>query len=101
MCGVADLIRRILPVQLEPSAAWPDDLAAIRKLKAAFYIKVAEGLRKKHGHVCTPTPQWIDVQLKREGFVFRFFIHQQKEIALMAKAGRTPSSPLPVAGACD
>lgn len=76
----------VVAIQLEPSAAWPDDLAAIRKLKAAFYIKVAEGLRKKHGHVCTPTPQWVDVQLKREGFVFRFFIHQQKEIALMAKA---------------
>jgi hypothetical protein len=51
--------------------------------------------------VCTPTPQWIDVQLKKEGFVFRFFIHQQKEIVLMSKSGKISLALLMALGGCS
>lgn len=31
----------------ETSGKWPNDLNALKRLKAAFYLQIAQGLRKK------------------------------------------------------
>ncbi|KAL6064808.1 Nucleolar protein 6 [Balamuthia mandrillaris] len=70
-------------LDLEGSSAWPNDLQAIRQLKAAFYIKLAQSVEENYGYKCTPTPEFVDVQY--EGYVFRLYIQQAREKALLKK----------------
>jgi U3 small nucleolar RNA-associated protein 22 len=91
-------------LHLESSSKWPDDLAAISRIKSAFYIKLGSTLRSKHQFRTTVALDFLDVLVK--GFVFRtrifhdreVLIHQtdareaeEKRIALAAyKQGATP-----------
>lgn len=34
-------------IQFEASGKWPNDLEALQRVKAAFYLHIARGLRKK------------------------------------------------------
>ena len=36
-------------VMMEGSGKWPEDLEAVRRLKAAFHIQLAKALGKQHG----------------------------------------------------
>ncbi|KAG0170588.1 hypothetical protein DFQ28_001908 [Apophysomyces sp. BC1034] len=78
-------------VQLERSSKWPDDLAAVQKVKYAFYLKMAEEIKTRHGHASVVVDDisetnelairgYLDVFYS--GFVFRCHIHldQEKEL---------------------
>ncbi|XP_033341934.2 nucleolar protein 6 Mat89Ba [Megalopta genalis] len=66
-------------LQLSLSGKWPDELEAFRKTKAAFYIQIAECLRKQNTLVANANYSHLDVY--KEGFVFRLRIAHQKEIS--------------------
>lgn len=72
-------------IQLEASGKWPEQLEAIRRLKTAFYLKIAEALRMHEDGAVSLVPQasekWLDVLY--EGFLFRFHIVHQREINLL------------------
>ncbi|KAI7853746.1 Nrap protein [Circinella umbellata] len=80
-------------VQLERSTKWPDDLAALQKVKYAFYLKIANELKNRVGveaHVVAPH---TDVQNDNEnkllkqgyidvyyyGYIFRCHLHVPQE----------------------
>ena len=48
-------------IQLGLSGKWPDDLCAVRRLKAAFYIKIAERLSKQFHLTVQPFPDCLHV----------------------------------------
>uniref|UniRef100_A0A1Q3EZ99 Nucleolar protein 6 n=1 Tax=Culex tarsalis TaxID=7177 RepID=A0A1Q3EZ99_CULTA len=79
--------RRVLnaTIQLEASGKWPEQLEAIRRLKTAFYLKIAEALRMHEDGAVVLVPQasahFLDVLY--EGFLFRFHIVHQREINLL------------------
>lgn len=68
-------------MQLSTSGKWPDNLEAIRKTKAAFYIQIAETVRKQFGLLAHGGTEFLDIF--KDGLVFRFRIAHQKEIALI------------------
>jgi hypothetical protein len=41
------------------SGKWPDDLFAVQRIKAAFYIKIAEGLSKQFDITAQPYPDCV------------------------------------------
>jgi hypothetical protein len=46
-------------IQLGLSGKWPDDLYAIQRIKAAFYIKIAESLSKQFHLTVQPYPDYV------------------------------------------
>ncbi|XP_039437827.1 nucleolar protein 6 [Culex pipiens pallens] len=72
-------------IQLEASGKWPEQLEAIRRLKTAFYLKIAEALRMYKNASVKVVPQassqFLDVLY--EGYLFRFHIVHQREINLL------------------
>lgn len=48
-------------LQLSTSGKWPDELEAIRKMKTAFHIQIAECLRKQHQLKVQANPCYVDV----------------------------------------
>jgi hypothetical protein len=48
-------------IQLGLSGKWPDDLCAVRRIKAAFYIKIAESLSKQFHLTVQPFPDFVHV----------------------------------------
>ncbi|CAO3628946.1 unnamed protein product [Cunninghamella blakesleeana] len=82
-------------VQLERSGKWPDDLAAMQKVKLAFYLKIAEVFKQKFHCDCIVvndiqssanplgSPGYLDVYY--HGFVFRCHLHLEQEGELLSK----------------
>jgi U3 small nucleolar RNA-associated protein 22 len=70
-------------MQLESSGAWPDDLQAIKAVRAAFYIHLAELIGQHLSLRTEVTAQFIDVWC--EGFVFRLHIHHERELVLLER----------------
>lgn len=68
-------------LQLGLSGKWPENLQALRRLKAAFYIQIANGLTKTCQISASANPLYLDVF--KDGFVFRLRVVHQKEIGLM------------------
>ncbi|XP_012256852.2 nucleolar protein 6 isoform X2 [Athalia rosae] len=68
-------------IQLSLSGKWPEELEAVRKLKAAFHIQIAEGLRKQYNLKAQGGLNYVDVM--KDGFVFRLTVAHQKEIILL------------------
>ncbi|KAG8549855.1 hypothetical protein GDO81_019490 [Engystomops pustulosus] len=66
---------------LEGSGKWPSDKRAIRKLKAAFHIRLAELLKEQHGLMCRVTPGHVDVY--KDGYVFRVQVAYHREAAFI------------------
>ncbi|XP_050083526.1 nucleolar protein 6-like [Anopheles aquasalis] len=73
-------------IQLAASGKWPDQLEAIRRLKAAFYLRIADCI----GEVPGPTArkpvaqaygEYLDVLYEK--FLFRFVIIHQREISIL------------------
>lgn len=58
-------------IQFEGSGNWPDDLTAIKHIRTAFHIKVAECIRKELKIPARANPKWIDI------FKVDFFITLQ------------------------
>ncbi|CAE6452704.1 unnamed protein product [Rhizoctonia solani] len=91
-------------LQLEKSARWPDDLAAIQKLKLAFFVGIADALRAQDPQIRTsvaldPEATELDVHdncslevVTPAGFAFRFRIYHDREKTLLdaAKADGDP-----------
>lgn len=48
-------------MQLGLSRKWPEDLEAIRRIKAAFNITVAKGLTEKFDLQTQAYPEYVDV----------------------------------------
>lgn len=46
---------------MEGSGKWPNDRMAIRHVRAAFHISLAELLKKRHSYTCKPCPTHLDV----------------------------------------
>jgi U3 small nucleolar RNA-associated protein 22 len=67
--------------QLEASGKWPDDLECIQRLKAAFYLKIAQSLRENHGLLAFANSSYCDMLYK--GFVFRLSVCTMNELLCM------------------
>jgi len=69
---------------LETSGKWPDELEAVKRVKAAFYLKLAERLHKQFQLV---TKTFADgVIVVHEGYVFHLVIAYQRDIAMLKRS---------------
>ena len=72
-------------INLEASGKWPDDLAAIAHLKAAFYLQITKQMRT-HGDVeCKASMDWLRVM--SDGYVFELEISYPRELLMMKSLG--------------
>lgn len=62
---------------MEGSGKWPQDKDAIKRVKAAFQIRLAELLRKQHDLLCKTTATYTDVF--KDGYVFRVQVAYHRE----------------------
>ncbi|XP_039731492.1 nucleolar protein 6 [Pteropus medius] len=72
---------------LEGSGQWPQDAEAIRRVRAAFQLRLAELLTQQHGLQCRATATHTDVL--KDGFVFRIRVAYQREPQIL-KEMRSP-----------
>ena len=56
-------------LQFEVSGKWPDDLDAIKHIKTAFHIKLAEELQEQCHLIALPTPTHVDI-LKVSHYIY-------------------------------
>lgn len=68
-------------IQLGLSRKWPEDREAVRRIRAAFNIKIANLLSSKYNLVTHPFTEFVDVF--RDGFVFRLRVAYAREIVLL------------------
>ncbi|CAE6459247.1 unnamed protein product [Rhizoctonia solani] len=97
--SLPDSIKYLPPLdtvlQLEKSARWPDDLAAIQKLKLAFFVGIADALRAHDPKIQTavaldPGTSETDIRdncslevVTPSGFAFRLRIYHDREKTLL------------------
>ncbi|XP_076015910.1 nucleolar protein 6 isoform X2 [Genypterus blacodes] len=62
---------------MEGSGKWPHERLAIRHLRAAFHLRLAELLKKQHSYTCRPCPTHLDVW--KDGLVFRIHVAYHRE----------------------
>nr|XP_030113545.1 nucleolar protein 6 isoform X1 [Taeniopygia guttata] len=72
---------------MEGSGQWPQDKGAIKRIKAAFHLQLAELLRQQHQLVCRPAVTHTDVY--KDGYVFRLQVAYHRE-PLILKEVVTP-----------
>lgn len=70
-------------IHLGASGKWPSTLSALRALKTAFYIQIAEKLRNQCKLQAKTSLDGVYVLKK--GYVFRIQIYHPKEIVLLKK----------------
>ncbi|XP_046399816.1 nucleolar protein 6 [Ischnura elegans] len=68
-------------IQLGVSSKWPSNLDAIRRVKAAFHLKIADSLREQFKLLVQPYPEHIDVY--QDGYIFRIYLSCPREISLL------------------
>ena len=61
VCVCVCVCTRAVICHMEGSGKWPHDRLAIRHIKAAFHIRLAELLRNTHKYPCNPTATHLDV----------------------------------------
>eukprot|EP00058_Branchiostoma_floridae_P009064 XP_002594552.1 hypothetical protein BRAFLDRAFT_279825 [Branchiostoma floridae] len=66
---------------MEGSGKWPEDADAIRRVKAAFHIKLGELLHKQHGLVTSAATGHVDIAMG--GFVFQLVIAYHREVNIL------------------
>ncbi|GLG96489.1 Nucleolar protein 6 [Gryllus bimaculatus] len=66
---------------LELSGKWPQNLEAVRRLKAAFCVQMAKALRKECKLCAQAHIDFVDIW--KDGFVFRIWLAALKEVSLM------------------
>ncbi|NXU41603.1 NOL6 protein, partial [Drymodes brunneopygia] len=76
---------------MEGSGQWPQDKGAIKRIKAAFHLQLAELLRQQHQLVCRPAVTHTDVY--KDGYVFRLQVAYHRE-PLILKEVVTPEGML-------
>lgn len=97
--ALPDSIKYISPMeavlQLEKSARWPDDLAAIQKVKLAFFVGIADALRAQDTNIRAAVALDSDATetdihdncslevLTPAGFAFRLRIYHDREKTLL------------------
>ncbi|KAH0627778.1 hypothetical protein JD844_008114 [Phrynosoma platyrhinos] len=59
------------------SGQWPQDKEAIKRIKAAFQVQLAELLHQQHRLLCRPSPTHTDVY--KDGYVFRLQVAYHRE----------------------
>lgn len=69
-------------IQFEPSSSWPKGLQAIQVIKAAFYLEIMKALKKQFKVQSHASQAHLDVFY--EGFVFRFYIFNPREVIMAA-----------------
>ncbi|KAL2091865.1 hypothetical protein ACEWY4_011663 [Coilia grayii] len=62
---------------MEGSGKWPHDALAIRHIKAAFHIRLAEILKNTHNYPCHPSATHLDVW--KDGLAFRIQVAYHRE----------------------
>ncbi|XP_061469328.1 nucleolar protein 6 isoform X2 [Rhineura floridana] len=62
---------------MEGSGQWPQDKEAIKRVKAAFQVRLAELLHQQHRLLCRPSPTHTDVY--KDGYVFRLQVAYHRE----------------------
>ncbi|XP_074649988.1 nucleolar protein 6-like [Tubulanus polymorphus] len=72
---------------LEGSGKWPDDKEAIRRMKAAFHIKIGQLLDEQCSLKTRINPEYVDVL--KDGYVFRIIVGYVMEISVL----RTVTTP--------
>nr|CAD7443268.1 unnamed protein product [Timema bartmani] len=70
-------------IQLALSKKWPNDLEAVRRIKAAFHVEVAKCLSQQCGLTAQPHPNFLDVL--KGGFVFRLRLAYPREVGLLKR----------------
>lgn len=65
---------------------WPNDLEAVRNVKTAFYLKIAELLDEQR-IISRVNPNYLDIYY--EGLLFRYRIYHPKEVSLLKKGTTT------------
>ncbi|XP_061875058.1 nucleolar protein 6 isoform X3 [Colius striatus] len=76
---------------MEGSGQWPQDKEAIRRIKAAFHLQLAELLQQQYQLVCRPAVTHTDVY--KDGYVFRLQVAYHRE-PLILKEVITPEGML-------
>ncbi|NWT53831.1 NOL6 protein, partial [Erythrocercus mccallii] len=76
---------------MEGSGQWPQDKGAIKRIKAAFHLQLAELLQQQHQLVCRPAVTYTDVY--KDGYVFRIQVAYHRE-PLILKEVVTPEGML-------
>uniref|UniRef100_A0A8C5LK55 Nucleolar protein 6 n=1 Tax=Leptobrachium leishanense TaxID=445787 RepID=A0A8C5LK55_9ANUR len=66
---------------MEGSGKWPQNKDAIKRVKAAFQIRLAELLKSQHNLLCKPSATYTDVY--KDGFVFRVQVAYHRELQYM------------------
>ncbi|XP_075042504.1 nucleolar protein 6 isoform X2 [Mixophyes fleayi] len=66
---------------MEGSGKWPQDKDAIKRVKAAFQIKLGELLKDQHELLCKSTATYTDVY--KDGYVFRLQVAYHREVLFM------------------
>ncbi|NWZ30687.1 NOL6 protein, partial [Asarcornis scutulata] len=72
---------------MEGSGRWPQDKEAIKRIKAAFHLQLAELLQQQHQLICRPAVTHTDVY--KDGYVFRLQVAYHRE-PLILKEVVTP-----------
>lgn len=80
-------------ITFEGSGKWPDDVEAIKRVKAEFHIEIAKFVNSKLCLMAVPFTTHIDIF--KDGYVFRFEVACHKEIYLL-KQIRTANGVLKV-----
>uniref|UniRef100_A0A182LSW1 Nucleolar protein 6 n=1 Tax=Anopheles culicifacies TaxID=139723 RepID=A0A182LSW1_9DIPT len=75
-------------IQLEASGKWPAELEAIRRLKTAFYLRIAnsitqakESSSRRNSPLAQAYNEYLDVLYEK--YLFRFVIIHQREITIL------------------
>lgn len=69
-------------IQLAPSGKWPEDLEAMKRIKAAFYLEIAQKLNSSANE--THVEAYPDcIEVLKSKFLFRLKIMHPKEVALV------------------
>ncbi|XP_033928968.1 nucleolar protein 6 [Melopsittacus undulatus] len=76
---------------MEGSGQWPQSKDAIKRIKAAFHLQLAELLQQQHQLVCRPAVTHTDVY--KDGYVFRLQVAYHRE-PLILKEVVTPEGML-------
>ncbi|XP_009473021.1 PREDICTED: nucleolar protein 6, partial [Nipponia nippon] len=76
---------------MEGSGQWPQDKEAIKRIKAAFHLQLAELLQQQHQLVCRPAVTHTDVY--KDGYVFYLQVAYHRE-PLILKEVVTPEGML-------
>ena len=67
-------------LQLEPSGKWPTNVDAMQNVKAAFHLKLAQGLQEQCSMSAVANPRYVDVS--KNGYLFRLMIADFREMLL-------------------